>query len=157
MEENQQTSVVRETVETPHDWEKVVSVAYLRATGDTQKEAAAKAGCSERTVRVWEHSPFWPKAQFEANRRWLQGVEAFARRGIMSALVDNGEYAQMARWVAERTIPEMIPPKQRRELSGPDGGPIPTENPLDLSLLTDEELADLKRITAKASGNVEGD
>lgn len=111
-------------VKKPQDWEKAVSVAYLRAIGHTQIEAAEGAGCGVRTLRDWEKSPWWRDAMAEARGRWLQGAEAFARRGILSALVDQGEYAQMSRFVAERLIPEMKPPKRRSEHSAPGGGPV---------------------------------
>jgi hypothetical protein len=111
-------------IKKPQDWEKAVSVAYLRAIGHTQIEAAKGAGCGVRTLREWEQSAWWKDAMAEARGRWLQGVEAFTRRGILSALTDQNEYAQMARWAAERLIPEMKPPKRRREHTTPANAPL---------------------------------
>jgi hypothetical protein len=111
-------------VKKPHNWDKVVSAAYLLATGDTQGDAAKKAGCSVRSLRDWMKSDFWQDAWNEAKRRWLHGAETFARRGIMSALVDKNEYAQMSRWVGERLIDELAPPTRRNEHTGKDGAPL---------------------------------
>lgn len=113
-------------VKKPQDWEKAVSVAYLRAIGHTQEEAAEGAGSSIRAIREWEKSKWWPKAWEEAKARWLQGAEAHARRGILSAFADKNEYAQMSRWVAERLIVELAPPKLRQEHTGKDGAPLAT-------------------------------
>ena len=49
-------------VQKPHDWDKAVSVAYLRLRNDSQADAAKSAGVGERTVRRWENSEWWPKA-----------------------------------------------------------------------------------------------
>lgn len=113
-------------VDKPQDWDIAVSVAYLRAIGHTQEEAAKGAGCSIRTVRSWERSPFWPQAWEEAKQRWLKGVVAMTRRGLLTALNDSSEYAQTARWAAERLFPVFYPPRQKiqNEISGRDGDPI---------------------------------
>lgn len=41
--------------------------------------------------------------------------------------------------------------RKKHEHSGPNGGPIPTQEPLDLSKLSEEDLRELRRITALAS------
>jgi DNA-binding XRE family transcriptional regulator len=105
----------------PQDWEKVISVAYLRTLGHTQVEAAEAAGVGERTIRDWESEAWWPAATAEACAKWLSGATAKARRAINAALDAND--AQSARWLLERMEPALGPPKQRSEISGADGKP----------------------------------
>lgn len=108
----------------PRDWEKAVSVAYLRSIDYTQKEAAEAAGVGERTIQHWEKQPWFGEAIMEAHSRWLAGVATGARRGILRAFKDPEEYARTARWAAERVFPELAPPKQRVGVTGKDDGPI---------------------------------
>ena len=111
-------------VKRPRNWDKAISVAYLRATGDSQEAAANQAGICERTVTAWEASPWWPDAVAEAHKRWLNGCDAKARRALRRALDDPLNYAQTARWWADRRIPELEPPKVRNEVTGKDGAPL---------------------------------
>jgi len=97
----------------PQKWDKCVSAAYLRLLGATQKQAGKQVGVHDDTIHVWEHRPWWPDAVFEARSRWLRGGDAAAMRGLLKAFDDPEEYAQHARWWADRRIPEMAPPKQR--------------------------------------------
>jgi|WetSurMetagenome_2_1015567.scaffolds.fasta_scaffold10221_13 hypothetical protein len=108
----------------PWNWDKAVSVAYLLLTGETMAEAAKQAGAGERTIHTWVKTKWWPTAQSEARSRWLRGVESGAMRGVLKGLGDPNEYAAMARWAAERVLPEMVPPKQKLEHTGKDGAPI---------------------------------
>lgn len=108
----------------PYNWDKAISVAYLRLIGASQEVAAKEAGCSERSVATWEKKSWWPDAQAEARQRWLRGGDAMARRGLLRALSDGNEYAATSRWWADRRIPELKPPKVRSEISGPDGEPV---------------------------------
>jgi hypothetical protein len=105
----------------PQNWDKAISVAYLRLLGATQVDAAERAGVSERVIRDWEISVWWKDAIAEARGRWLRGVESGAMNGILEGLGDPNEYAAMARWAAERILPEMAPPKHKLEASGVDG------------------------------------
>lgn len=106
----------------PQDWEKALSVAYLRCLGQTQKVAAEAAGVGERTIQAWEASSWWHTAVAEANARWLAGVAEKAKRALAISLDAND--AQSARWVLERMLPELSPPKQRSEITGKDGEAI---------------------------------
>jgi hypothetical protein len=137
----------------PRDWDKAISVAYIRMIGFpnvTQKQAATEAGTSERSVRAWEASPWWPDAQAEARQRWLRGGDAAAMSGILEGMKDPAEYAQMSRYWADRRIPELTPPRQRKEHTGPDGGPIQHVTH-DLSNLTDEELELAEQLIQKSA------
>lgn len=108
-----------ENEQRPRDWEKALSVAYLRCLGQTQAVAAEAAGVGERTIQAWEASSWWHTAVAEANSRWLAGVSEKAKRALAISLDSND--AQSARWVLERLLPAMAPPKQRSEISGADG------------------------------------
>lgn len=44
-------------------------------------------------------------------------------------------------------------PTERKELSGPDGGPVRTSRGIDLSALNEEELDQYEQLTRKASGS----
>jgi DNA-binding CsgD family transcriptional regulator len=143
-EEPKEITAPAGVVEKPHNWEKAVSVAYLRSTGDTQEEAATSVGVSERTVRGWEASSWWPDAVAVAHQRWLQGCDQKARSALSKALSDSDHYAPTARWWADRRIPELAPPKTRSEITG-----TMQHNVQDLSKLTDQELEVAKRLAAK--------
>ena len=45
-----------DVVKKPHDWDKAVSVAYLRLLGLSKKKAAKGAGIGERTLIRYEVS-----------------------------------------------------------------------------------------------------
>ena len=76
--------------------------------GASQLDGGKAVGVCEKTAQTWEHTVWWPQAQAEARRRWLQGVEAGAMRGVLKALDDPEEYAAMSRWAAEKVIPEIM-------------------------------------------------
>lgn len=139
----------------PQNWDKAISAAYIRLLGAgapkvTQAFTANQVGVAERTIRNWEAAPWWPKAQAEAKDRWLKGGDASAMRGIHLAMNDPDDHARTARWWAERRMPGFEPPKVRSELSGPNGGPIPTNAAPDLSGFTDDELRQLDDLFDKA-------
>ena len=73
-------------VEKPRDWDKAVSVAYLRLIGLTQKKAASGAGIGVRTLRRYELSDWWPDACGEAVGRWMQQLAIECRTTIMAAV-----------------------------------------------------------------------
>lgn len=106
-------------VQRPMNWDKAISVAYLRCLGQPQSVTAEAVGVSERTIQAWEASPWWPDAVREAHGRWLSGVTEKAKRALAIALDSND--AQSARWVLERMLSDMAPPKQRTEHTGADG------------------------------------
>jgi len=112
----------------PSDREAAASVAYLRICGSTQKEAAEAVGISERTVRNWELSDWWSEIEAEASRRWLKGASAQARRALHSFAATD---PATARFLGERLIPELAPPRLRQslKLTGKAGGPVVVEVP----------------------------
>jgi hypothetical protein len=130
------------TIQGPHDWDKVVSAAYQRSLGATQAETAIIVGVTRRTIHEWEKGIFWSKALAEAQSRWMSGVVARTRKGILDALSDPKEYALMARFVAERAIDELKPPRQTKEIVGGGGGPVQFMS-RSLEDLPDDELREI--------------
>lgn len=127
----------RQESEKPHaHWEKVVSAAYLRMIGATQKEAAAAVGRSERSIRDWEsNEELWTRARVVARSRWLNDAEDAARGAVLKSL--RAGNADMGLRLLERLDEDLAPPKVRNEHSGPGGGPIPVRQVEDMS---DDEL-----------------
>ena len=123
-------------VQKPHSWDKAVSASYLRLLGGTQEGVAESVGIGVRTLIRWEKCSWWPQVEAEATSRWLAGLRGKAM-GALDDLVDIREPATV-RFVAERAIPEMAPPKIRQEVTGEDGGPIRFEE------LTKAELQERK-------------
>ena len=99
-----------DVVRKPHNWDKAVSVAYLRLLGLSQKKAAKGAGIGERTLARWELSEWWPLACAEAVDRWMQQVEIEARSTVMQA-VKEGDVATAWK-VLERINRRLAPPRQ---------------------------------------------
>ena len=126
-----------DTVEKPQDWEKAVSAAYMRLLGAPQRVAAEAADIGARTLIRWEKSDWWPKALEEANDRWFHRLTSASRRTLLKA-IRKGRSDQ-ALTVLERVDPRLMPPKQRHELSGPDGGAIPTEVTVTRRVITADD------------------
>lgn len=82
-----------QAVQAPADWDKAVSAAYFRALGGSQAAAAEAAGVSERTVRAWEASPWWPEAQRQALARWRSDLTAASRKSLLDAVAVDGDLA----------------------------------------------------------------
>jgi len=95
----------------PHHWETAVRSAYFILMGYTVVDAAKSAGIGHKTVHIWMKADWWQDAKDDARDRYLGTVEAETRAAILRGLQDPKEYAAMARWVAERLIPEFAPPK----------------------------------------------
>lgn len=114
-------------VKRPSNWEKRVSAAYLLTQGYTKEQTAVQVGCSERVLYDWKNHHMWPDALAEARARWLQGVDLEAMAAIGDLV--RGRNDKVVMWFGDRRIPELAPPKQRTEVSGPDGGPVVVVTP----------------------------
>ncbi len=106
----------KDPVKRPRNWDKAVSVAYLRMLGASQEVSSKEAGCAQRSVVDWERCSWWKDAQAEARDRWMQGGDSLAMRAIYKGLANPDDSAQMSRWWADRRIPELAPPRVRGEL-----------------------------------------
>ena len=100
-----------DVVTKPHDWDKAVSVAYLRLLGLSQKKAAKGAGIGERTLARYELSEWWPDACGEAVNRWMQQLAIECRTTIMAA-VKSGDVATAVKML-ERIDKRLAPPRQQ--------------------------------------------
>ncbi|MEE8551448.1 MAG: hypothetical protein V3T08_09385 [Gemmatimonadota bacterium] len=132
----------KQGVRKPREWDKAVSVAYLRLRTESQEDAAKEAGVGLRTVRRWEKSDWWPQACLEACSRWLQGLVYVSQQTLFSAIAtgDAKGDANLALKVVERRIPELAPPKIAHELFGKGGGAIEvTSVQHDVSSADDED------------------
>ena len=116
-------SVSGTTQKRPRHWDNLVSVAYFRMCGLTQKEAARAVGVSERTIRNYEAHPSFCEAKNEARNRWFVSLGLRARAALFSALGEKGK-GDLGLKVLERLDPRLAPPNQRYEHSGLDGSPI---------------------------------
>jgi hypothetical protein len=141
-------------------------------------DASRTAGVSRKTAyqQRSEDSDFaaqWDEAldeacdalEAEARRRAVEGVEQkkFTRGG--DPIVDPETGEQYKERVYSDTLlvfllkghrPERY--RERVEHTGKNGGPIQTQSvPVDLSQLSDDELADLERLVGKADPNAGGD
>ncbi len=114
-------SAPRDRVRRPQNRDKALAAAYLRLLGGTLDQSADGAGCARRQIVEWETCSWWPELQAEARQRWLRDGDARTMRGLLKALGDPREYAQAAKWWADRRIPELKPPKLQTELTGKDG------------------------------------
>ena len=103
----------------PHSpkWDAIISYAYLRILGETQKTAAEAAGIGERSGREYEVQTWWPDAVDEAERRWLNGMRAKARRSIQKKVEESD-------WQATRFTLENLDPnfQKRGSISVTDTG-----------------------------------
>ncbi len=111
----------------PRNREICLSAAYLRLLGATQADAANAAGVDARTLGRWESCTWWADIQREAGERWLQGLAARARRGLQSAVEEDGALALR---VLERLEPGLAPVPHRIGLT----------LELDYGSMTDEQL-----------------
>ena len=99
-----------DVVEKPRNWDKAVSVSYLRLIGQTQEDAAKGAGVGVRTLRRYELSEWWPLACAEACGRWMQQLEIECRSTVMAA-VKAGDVVTAVKML-ERIDKRLAPPRQ---------------------------------------------
>jgi len=131
----------------PHNWDKAVSVAYLRLLGLSQKKAARGAGIGERTLARWELSEWWPEACREAVDRWMQQLEIEARTTVMAAIKEGDVVTAMK--VLERIDKRLAPPRQSHDIS--HSGDITAT----VRAMSDEELMDRANELAPLFANLE--
>ena len=140
-------------VEKPRDWDKAISVAYLRLCKTPQTDAAKQAGVGVRTIRRWEKSGWWPEACFQASSRWLRGLVYVSQQTVFEAI--KGGDAHLAFKVIERQIQQLAPPRQ--QLGVQHSGVVATT----AREMTDEELLEragqlANRVTAHMNASRNG-
>ena len=114
----------------PQNRAKAIAAAALRIAGSTQKEAAKAVGRTEKTVRNWEKSSWWPDVVSEAIRNPIfEQLRSLSLDALIRSL--EGGDGRIALTLLERMHPAEFGPrplKVEAEHSGPDGGPIKLEN-----------------------------
>ena len=121
-----------DVVTKPHNWDKAVSVAYLRLLGLSQKKAARGAGIGERTLARYELSEWWPEACREAVDRWMQQIEIECRSTVMAAVMAGDVTTALK--ILERIDRRLAPPRQSHDIE--HSGGIATS----VRAMSDEEL-----------------
>jgi transposase-like protein len=76
----------------PHDWAKCVEAAFYLMTGGSQKEIAERVDISPNTLRNWMRSDWWPQAEAEGLRHWVDSTHRGARATVLKA-VQAGDVA----------------------------------------------------------------
>lgn len=94
--------------------------------------------------------PQWPKA-------WRINITGIDMHELLTGDIET--IIKKIKWPDKIRILELIGKhigvqafSERRELTGPGGGPIQTSNPIDLSDLSKDERAALRRIIARRAG-----
>jgi transposase len=119
--------------------------------GNYYEAAAAYADVDYRTFRNWME-----RGEKAGSGIYFQFFQSVARAEAEAEVRIVAQWQQQIpeNWAAARDFlarrhPERWGPKEKREVSGPEGGPIEHNHHMDLSSLTDEELAVLERVTGK--------
>lgn len=130
----------------PHDWDKAVSAAFFWLICDEKRATAESAGVSERTIHRWTRSDWWPEACREAEGRWLQHLEAEARRTVLRS-VQAGD-SSLAMRILERRDRQLAPrPQEHRIGIFALLAQLPPSEISRLESMDDEELAEeMKRL-----------
>lgn len=120
------------------------------------RDACMAIGIGETTWRRWEADPTPDPDPLLVEFRALAArvrvgsgdkIEG-AAWGVLREVLEDDK-APRAERITAATNALRLRTAHRVEVSGPDGGPIPTGKP-DLSKLSEEELLELHRLTAKA-------
>jgi len=141
----------------PRNWEKCILAAYMIGLNKSADEAAVYAGCSSSSIADWKKSPWWQDAIDEGHNRWLSEFRGDCKYRLSMSLMDPDQYAQTARWGADRVVKGLEPPTVRREFSGKIGI---DQKPDGTEYLTDQELREidaLYRNAAKRKAELGGD
>lgn len=136
--------------------------------------ARLAAGESLRKICTDDHMPHESTVRLWAtdDREGFSTQYTRARQAQMDALAEDileiadGDDADVNRarlrvdtrkWLMSKIAPKRFGERLFNEHSGPDGGPIETKAKLDLSELTDEQLAAYRIIAAATVGDRTGD
>lgn len=132
------------------DEKTIAAISAIASVGGTQHEAAAHLGVSPRCFEEFL------RTQKKARDAWDKGMGnmrlSIRRAQMKSAL---GGSAAMQIWLGKQYLGQKD--KSETELTGKDGGPIETKQTIDVSRLSDEELAAYRLLSAAASRNRPGD
>ena len=143
-----------------------------RTCAGSDREACDTLGISQDMVGDWKHQPEFLKELDQAGRDTVRLAREMARSYIGEAMRLAIDMARNATKVTStgRETPDNANRMRaiellsnvnslivsRSEVSGPDGGPIASTWGPDLSGLSDEELAQLRGLLAKAQSTGKG-
>jgi len=107
-------------------------------SGATYIRAAEVAGVDYSTLRAWikrgEETRRGPYHEFSES---IKKAEVDREETLLQSIIDAGKdprYWQARAWVLERTNPEKYGRREKREITGAEGGPV------QVRMMTDEEL-----------------
>ncbi len=140
----------RKTKLTPEVQKRICEI--IRA-GNFAATAASVVGIDESTFYRWmSEGEKATRGQYREFRNAVKKASAEAEQKnvkyIQSAAPKNW---QAAAWWLERRNPDTWGRKDRHEHTGADGGPIQEQITLDFASLTDDDLATLEQLGAKAA------
>jgi hypothetical protein len=121
------------------------------------EQAAEAAGVSKSSLYAWkargERESRGVYHDFAVELRKAEAEAELSAVRIVRSAIENEADPKIALAFLERRFPKRWRRQQTNELVGPDGGPIQTEQSpsLDLSRLSNEELADLRRLYERAT------
>jgi hypothetical protein len=143
----------------------------LRLVSKTDTEAARELGIAENTPANWKgNDPEFAREYEACFRDGVHVAQEIARRNLgraadtlcsaLGATTTSGQPNWRARLEAARLLLQthgLL--RDRQELSGPGGGPIQHKmnEPLDLTRLSDAELAALERLVERAEDQSRAD
>lgn len=131
-------------------------VAELLALGRTPSEVAEEVGIDRKTVRVWRDEPDVAAQVAEIHAEIREAALARAKRLVgkaldtLEGLLDRYDEAPTQRAAANDVL-KLVGMERPSEVS------LTVHRGYDLTRLSDEELAQLEALTAKAEGVTEPD
>jgi transposase-like protein len=140
-------------------------IALAVSGGASLRAAAQVSGVADSTLRSWlarGRSEQGARKRARGELPYVELLEAVERAGARAevraaALIAKAAETdwRAAAWYLERRDPETFgPPKLALEHTGVDGGPVKLDGlGLDLSKLSDRDLAALQRIAGRASSD----
>lgn len=132
----------RKTRLTPERQAKIVNAIRAGAYIET---AAAAAGINKTSLYAWlKKGERYPGTIFSAFADAVNEALAQAEmRDVLAISKAAGEDWRAAAWRLERKFPGRWGQITRTQISGPDGGPVRVNTNVDVTTLTDEQLAAL--------------
>lgn len=124
-----------------YDADKAAKIIELMAAGYTVTAAAGKLRVHRDTVYGWAETIPEFKEAFDIAR---QARQAYWEDEIISTKQAARVTASI--FALKNANPKEWADKKQVEASGPDGGPIETKSTIDVTTLTDEQLAALLEI-----------
>jgi hypothetical protein len=136
--------------------------------GASRQAAATRGGVAYATLAEWvargngTHADREQSAEFAEFAKDLHAAEADFEQSLVknvmaySAMGDKPDWRGPA-WILERRFSDRWGKTTRTELTGKDGGPVAVASTVDVTKLTDEQLAAIVNRRRPAPGSDSGD